>query len=123
MSELQVKPARLSVATSLSEDAFPDFSDPNLFSTNSPESPLAAQTPSDSGRSSIASSFVVSPGASSGVASASSGSKILLPLPTPSSNISQTSFALSEVGVNGEEFGLGSLPAEIATADISISGM
>ena len=116
------EPVRLTIETSaVSEDAFPDFSDPNLFSASSPI--LSPDSASD-GRSMDERSLITSPGASSPAnASANhSASRILLPLPTPSSNASQTSFALSEVSVGGEDGAMDVLPPEILSADISISG-
>ena len=154
---------RLTVETGsiIHDDAFPDFSDPNLFSASSPTlSPADCSSISEASGS--RSSFVISPGGAStssastsggavapsgagaggsnlggglgglggGVSSANSsgtGSRFLLPLPTPSSNASQTSFALSEVSVGGEDgdpdgHGFPALSPEILSADISISG-
>jgi len=50
----------------------------------------------------------------------SNSSHLRLPIPTPSANLSQTSFAFS--GVSGDEGGVDfDLPPEIASADISIA--
>ncbi|KAH8112047.1 ras GEF [Phellopilus nigrolimitatus] len=112
---------RLSVATT-AEDAFPDFSDPKLFSgsANSPTSASSDAASDFEAHSEISSnaSSVASPVLTNTSSAASSGSRFLLPLPTPSANRSQTSFALSEVSDIG---GLDGLPPEIAAADISIS--
>ncbi|THH06581.1 hypothetical protein EW145_g3988 [Phellinidium pouzarii] len=105
------------------EDAFPDFSDPNLFSgagAANDRSPVLTSDAASETLSELSSnvSLAASPISS---ASASSGNKFLLPLPTPSSNMSQSSFALSEVSVGGGDGGLDGLSPEIAAADISIS--
>ncbi|KAL5520295.1 hypothetical protein ACEPAG_9508 [Sanghuangporus baumii] len=132
---------RLTVETSsiVSDDAFPDFSDPNLFSASSPATSAATLSPADCSSASTSevegsrSSLIFSPGGlglggglggGGGASSANSsgtGSRFLLPLPTPSSNASQTSFALSEVSVSGEDGSMDVLAPEILSADISIS--
>ena len=130
----KLEPARLNLPVPTSsggDDAFPDFSDPNLFTTT--DSPLRLsmdgihdpQTPSDA--SSLASP-ITSPTSSgagaSGSASASSAStgKLLLPVPTPANNVSTSSFAMSEVDAEDKEAWFESLPPDVANADISISG-
>ncbi|KAI5119558.1 hypothetical protein M0805_005622 [Coniferiporia weirii] len=107
-----------------SEDAFPDFSDPNLFSGSAAASnsnPTVLTSDAASETLSELSSAVSSATSPTSNTSASPGSKFLLPVPTPSSNTSQASFALSEVNMCSEGGGLDKLPPEIAAADISIS--
>lgn len=116
---------RLSVVTTAEDDddAFPDFSDPNLFTV---DVEIVEDANSRSRTNSVLTSGTLSPGSASPTDSSvsntagSSGSKFLLPIPKPATNTSQTSFALSEV--NEGEGGLADVPPEILSADISISG-
>jgi len=117
-------PQRLSVATTIADDVFPDFSDPHLFSGDE-------RARSQTDRSSVLSDSIsptvsVSSSANSPIMSgeqhaALSGGKLMLPIPTNSGNSSQSSFAMSEVD-ESEGGGFENLPPEVATADISISG-
>lgn len=66
------------------------------------------------------SALSVSPSTSSLLSNAvATSSKFLLPIPTPASNKSQSSFALPELA---DDESLDELPIDIAGADISISG-
>lgn len=119
---------RLSVVTMAEgeDDAFPDFSDPNLFTVSLSEAELAADTNPRTRTNSVMTTGSQATSSASPTespvsnAATHSGSKFLLPIPTPSTNVSQTSFALSEWEAG--EGGLAELPPEILSADISISG-
>lgn len=115
---------RLSVATTIADDAFPDFSDPALFSGGGGADSLedGSSEQSDLISPTISPTSVTNSPIMSGEQHATlSGGKLMLPIPTSSGNSSQSSFAMSEVD-ESEGSGFENLPAEVATADISISG-
>ena len=111
-------PRRLSVATTIDDDAFPDFSDPNLFSASrssesfNDDSSLISSAISPT--LSLSTHASDSPIASGDHHSATNASKRFLPVPMHSGNNSQSSFTLSEDGIED-------LPPEVLAADISIS--
>lgn len=116
---------RLSVATTIAEDAFPDFSDPTLFSGDRSRGAGSLMDSTPDPCESISpvsvSSSTNSPIMAGEQHASLSGGKLMLPIPTSSGNSSQSSFAMSEVD-ESEGSGFENLPPEVATADISISG-
>lgn len=96
--------------------SFAPSSPPGLFSSLDKSFPPGLSTSPDQSISALSSTSSIQSPASS---SDSHGSRVLLPVPTPSNNGSEASFTFSEVDVDGSP--LDPLPAEIGSADLSIA--